>query len=197
MMTPKHILEQQAEQGNVDAQLELAFLYRDGLICNRSYENAEYWTLKAAEQGDVTAIGCQYYYGYGVEKSYEKAVEWYTKAAEMGNARAQYCLGSLYHDGQIAMQSYLKSVDKSFNTYLKAEETSYKKAVEWFIKSAEQGYARAQYALGVCYEYGNGVEFSYVKAAEWYTKAAEKGYVWAQYDLAFYYKKRQRCGAIL
>lgn len=116
-MTPKHILEQQAEQGNVDAQLELAFLYRDGLLCNRSDEKAEYWTLKAAEQGDVTAIGCQYYYGYEVEKSYEKALEWYTKAAEMGNARAQYCLGSLYHDGQVAMQSYLKGVDKSFNTY--------------------------------------------------------------------------------
>lgn len=81
-------LQQQAEQGNVDAQLELAYLYRNGLRVNKSEEKAEYWTLKAAEQGDETAIGNKYLHGYGAEKSYEKAVEWYTKAAEQGQARA-------------------------------------------------------------------------------------------------------------
>ena len=74
-------LQQQAEQGNVDAQLELADLYR-WLRINESEEKAEYWTLKAVEQGDATAIGYQYLYGYGVEKSYKKALEWFTKAAE-------------------------------------------------------------------------------------------------------------------
>ena len=123
-MTPIHELEQQAEQGNVDAQLELAFLYRNGLRVNKSDEKAKYWTLKAVEQGDETAIGHQYSFGYGVEKSYKKAVEWYTKAAEQGHARAQCNLGVCYDDG--------KGVEKSS-----------KKAVEWYTKAAEQGIARS------------------------------------------------------
>ena len=32
-----------------------------------------------------------------------------------------------------------------------------KKAVEWYEKAAAQGYASAQYNLGVCYEDGQGV----------------------------------------
>ena len=123
-MTPIHILEQQAEQGSVDAQLELAFLYRNGLRVNKSDERAEYWTLKAVEQGDATAIGNQYSFGYGVEKSYGKAVEWFTKAAEQGVARAQNALGVCYKNGQ-------------------GVEQSYEKALRYYIKSALQGEKKA------------------------------------------------------
>ena len=49
------------------------------------------------------------------------------------------------------------------------------KAVEWYTKAAEQGNAVAQYNLGVCYNFGKGVEKDLQKAIEWYTKAAEQG----------------------
>ncbi|MBQ2481415.1 MAG: SEL1-like repeat protein, partial [Treponema sp.] len=50
-------------------------------------------------------------------------------------------------------------------------------------KKAEQGYADAQYNLGVMYDCGRGVEQDYEKAFEWYTKAAEQGNAYAQNDL--------------
>ena len=55
-------------------------------------------------------------------------------------------------------------------------EQSYEKAVEWYLKAAEQGFAWAQHQLGYMYESGHGVERSDEKAREWYQKAAEQGY---------------------
>ena len=59
----------------------------------------------------------------------------------------------------------------------------YEKAVEWYRKSAAQGYSIAQYNLGVCCQYGNGVPKDLEKAAEWYEKAAKQGYSPAQKNL--------------
>ena len=44
----------------------------------------------------------------------------------------------------------------------------YKKAVEWYTKAVEQGYARGQCNLGVMYENGYGVTKDYKKAVGWY-----------------------------
>lgn len=43
------------------------------------------------------------------------------------------------------------------------------------MKSAEQGYALAQYSLGTCYQTGNGVPKSEEEAIKWYQKAADQG----------------------
>jgi TPR repeat protein len=45
--------------------------------------------------------------------------------------------------------------------------------VKWFRKSAEQGFARAQYRLGSCYHNGEGVEADKNTALYWYKKAME------------------------
>lgn len=54
-------------------------------------------------------------------------------------------------------------------------------------KSAEQGDAKAQYNLGVCYYNGNGVEKDYQEAVKWYRKAAEQGIAEAQCNLGLCY----------
>jgi len=59
----------------------------------------------------------------------------------------------------------------------------YGKAVYWYTKAAEQGYATAQNNLGICYENGQGVPKDNVKAVSWYTKAAEQGNENAQKNL--------------
>ena len=59
----------------------------------------------------------------------------------------------------------------------------YIKAVEWYQRAAEQGYAAAQYHLGVMYDNGQGVKQDYIKAVEWYQKAAEQGHAEAQFNL--------------
>ena len=53
---------------------------------------------------------------------------------------------------------------------------------------AENGYAEAQYALGVMYFQGEGVKQDYAKAVKWYTKAAEQGNVGAQTILGAFYE---------
>ena len=54
---------------------------------------------------------------------------------------------------------------------------------------AEQGYASAQYNLGVMHANGKGVRKDYRKAAKWYRKAAEQGYASAQYSLGVMYSQ--------
>jgi len=59
--------------------------------------------------------------------------------------------------------------------------------VKWFRKAAEQGYAAAQYNLGVCYKKGEGVSQDKAEAVNWYRKAAEQGVAKAQYNLGVCY----------
>jgi TPR repeat protein len=54
---------------------------------------------------------------------------------------------------------------------------------ELYRKAAEQGNAKAQFALGNCYKDGKGVKKDEAKALEWWTKAAEQGLREAQYNV--------------
>lgn len=66
----------------------------------------------------------------------------------------------------------------------------YAKAMEYYIKAAENGNPLAQSVLGLIYREGKeGVEQDYVKALEWYQKATENGNAFAQYNIGelYYY----------
>lgn len=53
---------------------------------------------------------------------------------------------------------------------------------------AENGYAEAQYYLGMMYDDGKGIERDSALAAEWYRKAAEQGIAAAQSNLGAMYE---------
>ncbi len=55
--------------------------------------------------------------------------------------------------------------------------------IDTIRKHAEQGHAKAQFDLGVCYAKGEGVNKDPAEAAKWYRKAAEQGDAGAQYNL--------------
>lgn len=63
----------------------------------------------------------------------------------------------------------------------------FNKAVEWYMKAANQGHAGAQHSLGVCYDNGRGVTQDFKKAVEWYRKSADQGNADAQHDLGWSY----------
>ncbi len=67
-------------------------------------------------------------------------------------------------------------------------EGNFEVALSVWGNLAKQGDARAQYALGVMYEFGQGVEHSYATAARWYEKAATKGYAMARNNLAMLFE---------
>ena len=59
--------------------------------------------------------------------------------------------------------------------------------MKWYHKAAEQGYATAQFNLGVYYDKSRGVEQSAEEAMKWYHKAAEQGKAAAQCRLGTFY----------
>jgi hypothetical protein len=52
---------------------------------------------------------------------------------------------------------------------------SYAEAFRWYRLAAEQGYAGAQFLLGVMYDIGRGMPQDYVEAYKWYYIAAAAG----------------------
>ena len=62
--------------------------------------------------------------------------------------------------------------------------------MRWHRKAAEQGYAKSQFKLGSCYEYGKGVKRDRFEAVEWYRKAADQGDAEAKKRLNLLLQKR-------
>ena len=91
--TPPHprkvvaYMQQAAESGHVQAQVELADFYRDGLPdadIRRDYQTALSWYEKAALKQHAeaqTKIGEMYYAGQGVERNRFEGIRWYEIAA--------------------------------------------------------------------------------------------------------------------
>ena len=63
----------------------------------------------------------------------------------------------------------------------------YQTAFKLWLPMAEQGYAGAQFNLGVMYENGDGIKQDDFEAVKWYRKAAEQGYAGAQFNLGVMY----------
>lgn len=91
----------------------------------------------------------------------ETALKVFGERAKKGDAEAMYFIGEAYE--------YLPSVLRD-----------YEKAVHWYRKSAETGYARAYGALAFLYFYGDGVQEDHGTALEWAERGGKRGDVFAQ-----------------
>jgi len=80
-----------AQEGNADAQFELAVMYALGLGVPQVDKEAVKWLNLAAEQGHATAqynLGDMYERGRGVPQDYIKAHMWFNLAGAKGNVQA-------------------------------------------------------------------------------------------------------------
>ena len=117
-------LRQRAEQGDIEAQVDLGLNYckgTGGVI--KDYKKGFRWLSVAAEKGHSDAqcnLGLLYFNGHGVKKNTAEATAWYRKAANQGNAIGQYRLGISLHNGYGVAKDEVE-------------------AVKWFRKAAEQG----------------------------------------------------------
>ena len=167
----------------------------------------------AAEAGNANAlyILAEYYRrGYGVVPVDEKRTsDYYKQSYEAGYPVAGYEVASALPENADERAEILdkvkeKIMDLANNGDVFAQDTvgdmydhgrgveqSYEKAVEWYRKAAEQGYANTQCRLGSMYHDGRGVEQSYKTAVEWYRKSAEQEYAAAQCNLGLKYKYGQ------
>ena len=61
----------------------------------------------------------------------------------------------------------------------------FSQATEWFKKASEKGCARSLNNLGICYEFGHGVQVDRDQAYTLYKESARKGYIQAMFNLAY------------
>jgi len=102
-------------------------------------------------------LSVRYALGSGVERDEAKAAEWCQKAAAE-YPDAQFELGYKYYTGNQGVT-----------------QPDYAKALEWYKKAADSGYAEANYKIGVMYQYGEGVKQNDVKALEYFHKGVATG----------------------
>ena len=128
-------------------------------------------------------LAFNYEHGIGVEQDPEKALVWYqlvsggqhTADAEKAVARL------MLHDAEEDDASAQYWVAKNY--FSKDTSSDDQIAIRWCKKSADQGFADAQYELGNAYAKGRAVELTETHAANWFKKAADQGQRNAQYAL--------------
>ena len=184
-----------------------------GKICSYfieepDYKEAVYWYEKAAELEYISAyyqLGHCYEYGLGVEADRETAQEYYLEAALAGYENAREAVDSdfVYQKGYAL---YWKSKYKEAIKYLqlatelehieandllgdcyywgRGVEVDYGASYDYYLFSAENGYASAQYHVGNAFQYGKGVTKNIEEAVHWYKKSAEQDCKEGQFVLA-------------
>lgn len=182
-----------AENGYSESKFKLGQIYENGTGVYRSYDKAcKYFSMYASNSpSSMQRIAKMYETGDNVTKNYEKALEWYYKATEL-KCEDEEIVDSYIAIGRI-YDSYYKNYVKACEWYQKAftidknkastigsmysegdEITQdYSKALEWFIKGAENEDADSQIGLGDLYAKGNGVSEDHSIAKKWYNKALE------------------------
>lgn len=172
-----------AEQGNPEAQFDLAYCYSrgDGVEQNdaeairwwgelanivdpynneREYTDEEYEAFDEASYyvaGAQYELGYHYYNGISVEQSYEEAVKWFTLGAGNNSVHAMNDLAKCYYYGYGVKKSYTE-------------------ALKWFKEAAAQWHPESQYYLGLFYSEGTAVRADVKIAANWLLLAARGFY---------------------
>ena len=135
-----------------------------GALDNNGSEDF-YWNGVGIYDGEKIPVGDAYKTSHGL-----KAFDEFHKSAVNGNPEAQYNIGFMFERGELGVNQ------------------DYQQAFNWYLKSAEQGHAFAQFRLGNLYRDGYGVNQDYQQAFYWYLKSAEQGHAFAQIDLGNLYR---------
>lgn len=161
-----------AEAGSAPGLVELALAYE------QEYGGIEFDADKAISYMQQAAekeytygqykLGTYYYYGLK-EVDLEKAKYWFEKSNEQGYPYSALMLGDFY----------LYNIEGK-------DEPDYGKSFQYYKQAADQGVVSE--GIGVCYEYGFGVEANETEAFKYYTLAAAENYVPAKYRLGLCYK---------
>ncbi len=129
--------------------------YGDQFYAQKDYSNAFTEYQKAANYNGKYGqymVATMYLEGRGTKKNYKKFVEWMSKSAANGYTSANYLMG----------QDKLAS-DPG-------------KAVQNFMKAADDEHGGSMYALGLLYATGNGVEKNDKEALRWFRMAQAQGF---------------------
>ena len=146
--------------------------------------------LFAAEKGDTNAM-CNLgiiYFSAEDFIDFAQAKKWLYRGAVLGNPACMHGLGIYYmadivglHQYEEALTWFKKAAECGHNVSLPEIARTYremgdhKNAIIWLKKSADLGDPRGLYGLGLCYYYGDGVDFNTKKGISYIRQAAAKG----------------------
>ncbi len=125
-----------------------------------------------AEQGNLDAqfrLGYMYHCGLGTNSNSEEAGNWYRRVALAGEPEAEYFLGVLAD-----------------------EQDDFTQSIEWFQRSAAQGYTPPLFRLGMAFECGRGVPTDRQQALSYLNQAVGRGHVYAEIALGTILRREAR-----
>jgi uncharacterized protein len=143
------------------------------------------WYLKAAEQGDADAqwiVAVLYHDGTGVAKDLSRSIFWYQKGVAQGREDAGTMLAQMYRNGEgtpkdlgKALEVYRQigddySIGHAYHLGSGVERDDVK-AMEFYLKAANAGYAFAPCFIGKMYLDGVGVPHDKIQAYRWMTRS--------------------------
>jgi enhanced entry protein EnhC len=146
------IYQNLANNGNVKAQIKLAYMYQKGLYHAKNYQEALNWYQRAADKNNVIAeyaLGNMFQIGQGTNRDLDTAKRWYERAAAENFAPAQVALG------------FINETDLH----------NYRQAEYWYRLAANNNNPVGLYNLGLLYDYGKGVAADEVMAKALFDKA--------------------------
>ncbi|MEZ0223193.1 MAG: tetratricopeptide repeat protein [Alphaproteobacteria bacterium] len=97
-----HDIIEKADKGDLTAQMDIAFMYSQGIRVGKNTKTALKWYRKAAEQGHEGAryaLADIYSNGDGVKKDLKEAARWMRLSAEQGWQPAEEKLAEMYETG--------------------------------------------------------------------------------------------------
>mmetsp|Transcript_13954 Transcript_13954/g.18118 ORF Transcript_13954/g.18118 Transcript_13954/m.18118 type:complete len:407 (-) Transcript_13954:71-1291(-) len=199
------------------SQMALGMIYEYGYGVEQDDEEALKWYQMSADQKLIegqTRVARMMRDGRGTKRPNDKkALQVFRDAARGGDAEAFYNIGKLYQSGRAGLvpddrktvsliktstkldRDYMRSQTSMGLVYLKGiagTEKDFDEAARLFSSAAHQGYARAQYNLGLLHEKGIGVSQDLVCASMWWSKAAAQGHAPSQHNLALRYMQGRR-----
>jgi len=157
-----------ADQGNPDAQADLANMYMAGAgVPKDDLEGLRLLKLAAAQKNPYAEyrLGVIYEEGVAVPKDYFEALKWYKLSSEHGYSNAQYAISVMYMFGYGVSQN----MDEAF---------------KWAKMSADQKNMYGLNALGTFYENGWVVIQDLKEAERLYTESALLGFESAKKNVA-------------
>lgn len=160
--TSSELLTNASDRDFAPAQCDLAHYVRFGKFGAQPDPFAAFALLESAKiKGWLRAeqeIAQCYYFGWGVQKCLQKNLTILFDLAKRGYAPAQEEIGSRYRLGRDGL-----CLDPA-------------KALEWYLRAAEQGHAEGQFGVGCIYYNGEGVAKDKKRSKLWFEKAAAQEY---------------------
>jgi TPR repeat protein len=180
-------LERAANAGHMRAPLVLGILYEKGEGVPENHALAAQWYQKGMDNGNAAAIrrlSEMYRLGMGVPHDEKKARELLALAEQRGDKAAPKFREKQESD----RLSPKPGQDIKAEAYRSYKQKQFEKAAKLYQQCANMGDDDCQLALGVMYEFGEGVPKNDSQAVAWYRKAAEQGNPIGQKTLGLMYE---------